>query len=292
MSMRPLALAAALAFGLASPALARPSDVEVDGPGDRDGCEAYQVRFDGAAAVRGTQTLAVPGGTPFRLHAPSSAGLRVRGWERPDFEVTACKAARDAAALAEVSVEARGGVVTVAGADGEDVHVFLLVRAPKGADLDLAAENGPMTLRDLSANVKARAENGPVALASVDGRVEVEAVNGPLSFRDASGDWTLAVTNGPLSARLSGTRWEGKGLVARTVNGPLTLKVDPRFASGLRVSAASHAPLTCRAAACAGARRSDDTDDDEGERFVELGSGEPVVRLSTVNGPVTIRDDA
>jgi hypothetical protein len=284
------AAATVLALALADSALARNRDVSIDSSGGEEGCGGIRVRFDGLAGVKGEQSLTVPGGTPVRLHAPDSSGLRVSGWDKADFEITACKVARDAAALARISVSAAKGVVSVSGTGEDEAVVFFLVRAPKGAVLDLAAENGPMKLRDLAGNVTARLANGPLSLSGVHGTVDVEATNGPVSFRDGSGDWTLRVTNGPLSARLTGPRWEGKGLVAETENGPLTVRLDPRFESGLRVSAAAHTPFRCRAAACAGARRTGG--DDSEERSLEIGSGQALVRLSTANGPVTISDDA
>ncbi|MBK6406869.1 MAG: hypothetical protein IPF66_18605 [Holophagales bacterium] len=285
------AAATVLAVGLAHPALARGRDVSVDSSGGEAGCGELLVRFDGVTAVKEEQTLVVAGGTPLRLLAPDSSGLRVSGWEKADFEVTACKAARDAAALSRISVSAPKGVVTVEGVGGDDALVFFYVKAPKGAVLDLAAENGPMTLRDLHATVTARLANGPLSLSGVHGTVDVEATNGPVSFRDGSGDWTLRVTNGPLSARFADARWEGKGLVAEAVNGPLTVRLDPRFDSGLRVSAAAWAPVRCRAAACAAAHRTGGSEDEGGEQSLQIGSGEPLIRLSTVNGPVTIKDD-
>ncbi|MBK8598886.1 MAG: hypothetical protein IPP07_09110 [Holophagales bacterium] len=281
-----------LVLGLADPALARNAEVSIDSSGSEQGCAGLRVRFDGETAVKAEQSLSVPGGTPLRLHAPDSSALRVTGWDRTDFEITACKAARDAATLSRISVSAPKGVVSVSGVVEDEAVVYFYVKAPKGAVLDLAAENGPMTLRDLDGTVTARLENGPLSLSGVHGAVDVEATNGPVSFKDGSGDWTVRVTNGPLSAHFAGTRWEGKGLVAETVNGPLTVSLDPRFASGLRVSAASHTPFRCRAAACSGARRTFGGEDGDGDRSVEIGAGEPVVRLSTVNGPVTIRDDA
>ena len=286
------AAATVLAVGLADSALARGRNVSIDSSGGEAGCGELRVRFDGATGVKEEQTLVVPGGTPLRLFAPDSSGLRVSGWERADFEITACKAARDGAALSRISVSASKGVVAVDGGNDDDVLVFFYVKAPKGAVLDLAAENGPMTLRDLHATVKARLANGPLSLSGVHGTVDVEAVNGPVSFRDGSGDWTLRVTNGPISARFAGARWDGKWLVAEAVNGPLTIHLDPRFDSGLRVSAAAWAPVRCRAAACAGAHRTGGNEEDGGEQSLQIGSGEPFVRLSTVNGPVTIKDDA
>lgn len=287
-------LAAAAALLVAGPegsAHARGREVTIDSSGGEEGCASFRVRFGGVPAFREEQVLAVPGGTPLRLHAPGSSGLRVSGWDRDDFEVTACKAARDASALSRISVSAPNGVVSVEGAGrDEETVVFFFVKAPKGSVLNLAAENGPMSVRDLEGTLTARLANGPLSLSGVHGTVDVRVTNGPVSFRDASGDWTLRVTNGPLSARLSGARWEGKGLVGETVNGPLTVRLDPRFDSGLRVSAASRTPFRCRAAACAGASRSGGLEDEE--QSLSLGSGDPLVLLSTVNGPVTIKDDA
>lgn len=286
------AAATILALGLADPALARDGDVLIDSSASEQGCGALRVRFDGVQAVKGEQTVSVPGGTPLRLHASDSSGLRVTGWDKADFEITACKAARDAATLSRITVSAPKGVVSVSGVVEDEAVVYFYVKAPKGAVLDLAAENGPMTLRDLDGTVTARLENGPLSLSGVHGAVDVEATNGPVSFRDGSGDWTVRVTNGPLSARFAGTRWEGKELVAETVNGPLTVSLDPRFDSGLRVSAGSHTPFRCRAAACSGARRTIGGEEGDGDQSVEIGAGEPLVRLSTVNGPVTISDAA
>ncbi len=285
------AAATILALGLAGSALARGRDISIDSSGGEEGCAALRVRFNGVTAVKEEQSLAVPGGTTLRLHAPDSSGLRVSGWDKADFEITVCKVARDTAALSRISVSAPKGVVAVDGIDGDDALVFFYVKAPREAVLDLAAENGPMALRDLHASVTARLANGPLSLSGVHGTVDVEASNGPVSFRDGSGDWTLRVTNGPLSARFAGARWEGKGLVAEAVNGPLTVRLDPSFDSGLRVSAAAWAPVRCRAAACATAHRTGGRDEEGGEQSLQIGSGEPLVRLSTVNGPVTIKDD-
>lgn len=276
---------------MSDPALARNAEVSIDSSGSEQGCAGLRVRFDGETAVKAEQSLSVPGGTPLRLHAPDSSALRVTGWDRTDFEITACKAARDAATSSRISVSAPKGVVSVSGVVEDEAVVFLR-KGAEGRGSRPRGRDGPMTLRDLDGTVTARLENGPLSLSGVHGAVDVEATNGPVSFKDGSGDWTVRVTSGPLSAHFAGTRWEGKGLVAETVNGPLTVSLDPRFASGLRVSAASHTPFRCRAAACSGARRTFGGEDGDGDRSVEIGAGEPVVRLSTVNGPVTIADDA
>jgi hypothetical protein len=58
------AAATALSFSLASPALSWGRDVSIDSRGDGGGCEAFRVRFGGEEAIRETQTVTVPGGTP------------------------------------------------------------------------------------------------------------------------------------------------------------------------------------------------------------------------------------
>ncbi|MGH9363088.1 MAG: hypothetical protein ACRD2T_14350, partial [Thermoanaerobaculia bacterium] len=95
---------------------------------------------------------------------------------------------------------------------------------------------------------------------------------------------TVRATNGPISVRLGDGTWEGEGLDARAVNGPLSLSVDEGFRSGVVVEASDHSPWTC--SGCGAGRR---TWDDDGDRRFELGDGPVRVRLSTVNGPVSIK---
>jgi len=52
------------------------------------------------------------------------------------------------------------------------------------------------------------------------------------------------------------------------------------------VEATNHAPVSCKASICGSARK---TWDDE-HRRIEYGSTPAMIRLSTVNGPVTVRD--
>lgn len=250
------------------------------------GCAGLEVTIDGRPALRADETLSVPGKETLRLASPGSGGIRVTGWDRADFEVTACKAAGDAAALAGLAVSTRGGTVSVAGSS-EDALVSFLVKAPRGASLDLSATNGPLSVDGLEGTVEAKVTNGPLSLRGVQGTVRASATNGPVRLVRASGDVTATAVNGPLTVVLAESRWNGKGLSASTVNGPVTLELPPAFASAVRVTSAGHVPLRCKAAACAGARRSGP---EGGDRVLEIGSGEPVVTLSTVNGPLSVRD--
>src|SRR5207244_12311137 len=67
---------------------------------------------------------------------------------------------------------------------------------------------------------------------------------------------------------------------------PVTLRVPSGFQSGFVVESTNHAPMSCRASICDGARK---TWDDE-HRRIEYGSSPAVVHLSTVNGPVSVEE--
>jgi DUF4097 and DUF4098 domain-containing protein YvlB len=95
----------------------------------------------------------------------------------------------------------------------------------------------------------------------------------------------IETTNGPINVSLTGATRDGR-LDARAGNGPLTVTVPADFHSGLEISSNYHAPWSCHAAAC----RSGNRDWDERSRSLRIGTDPFVVHLSTVNGPVTVRE--
>jgi hypothetical protein len=87
--------------------------------------------------------------------------------------------------------------------------------------------------------------------------------------------------------KLDGGSWVGGSLDAHSHNGPLSVKVPNDYRSGVIVESDGHGPMSCRAEACRQARR---PWDDDSPRRIELGSGPTAVRLSTENGPVSVRE--
>ena len=274
--------------------------------GPIDDCRQVRVSFDHDEAARAEETLDVaPARGALRLRAPVHSGIYVQGSDRTDFSVTACKAAALPQDLARISVSFENGDLALRGPESRDWLVYLIVRAPRGASLDLEVrngpvsvrgisgsvtartENGPLSFRDSSGSIKAEAKNGPIALKECTGTVDAQAINGPVSVSGSGGDTNVQTQNGPISVRLSGTRWDGR-LEAHASNGPLSLSLPEGYRSGVRVESSGRSPFQCRARACAEARKNWDED----SRRVEFGdSASPVVRLSTVNGPVSIRSD-
>lgn len=277
-------------------------NVTIDGDRNVESCGDIRIRYDRSDAERSESAFTLPGGAPFKATMPANSGVYVIGEKRGDFAVTACKAARRADDLGEIRVTPQGSGVAFQGPSGGDWLVFLIVRAPRDAAVDLEVNNGSISVRDTSGNVTARTTNGPISLTDCSGLVDAHAVNGPISlegctgsgqaravngpidFEGSAGTYRLDTQNGPISVELEGDRWEGGSLDARAVNGPLSLKLSESYRSGVLVEMQGNGPVSCPASACRSARKIWNED----ARRIEFGDDDPVVRLSTKNGPVSI----
>jgi hypothetical protein len=249
-------------------------------------CGQIRVSFDDEDAVRAEEQIDASGLRSLVVKADYNGGVHVTGWDGSGYQITACKAARTAADLADLHASLRGNELTTTGPEDRQSIVYFLVRAPRGADLKLEATNGGIGLRNVSGTVVANTTNGPISIRESSGTITADAQNGPIDLAGGSGTMKLYAQNGPIGVKLAGTSWNGS-IDAQTQNGPLTLKVPRDYRSGVVVESDGHSPFSCRAEAC---RQSIRSWDDEDARRVELGSGATVVRLSTHNGPVSVRD--
>ncbi len=225
-----------------------------------------------------------------RVKEVENGGVQVQGWDKDVYSVTACKAAvgGDAAGLlAQIKLAVQGGEVSVSGPHGArgEWTVFLLIRTPRSADIDVTTHNGPVSFYSVDGKIATRATNGPISMKDCSGEANISAENGPISFSGTSGKLRLHTQNGPITVSL-GSNWDGSELVADAVNGPLTLRVPSGFRSSFLVESNGHSPVSCHASICSDARK---TWDDE-HRRIEYGSGSPVIRLSTENGPISVAD--
>ena len=249
-------------------------------------CADIHVSFDDRDAVYAEERAAIPAsGRPLRVEAAENSGVFVREADRADFDVVLCKAAPTDEALSQIALTRSGDQVSAKGPSDEEWTGHLIVTAPRGASLDVSASNGPITLLGLSGRVQARTQNGPISARATTGQLDLEAENGPISFEGEKGTSKLRTQNGPIGVTLGGHSWEGEGLDARAVNGPVSLAIPEGYASAAVVESAGRSPFQCRGSACGAARK---TWDDDGRR-IEVGEGPVLVRLATVNGPVSVR---
>jgi hypothetical protein len=256
-------------------------------------CSQVRLTVEDAEVLRAEQTKIIPqsANSPLRIQAPHNGGIFIQGWNRNEVAVKAClgaagdNAAEAKALLDQLSLSVQDGRVTVEGPRGEPWVGYLLVQAPNGTSLDLEATNGPIGLNAISATVQARTINGPISFTAVSGEINAHAQNGPIGVSGNQGNFHLEAQNGPIGVHLEGDRWESGELEASTQNGPLTLTLPEVYQSPVHVESAGHSPVECRAPQCKQATRTWDR-----PNVIEFGGSSPVIRMSTVNGPVTINE--
>ena len=256
-------------------------------------CSDLRIRFDDQDAVVRSEerTLTRAEAAVLKVHPHSNGGVQVVGWDKETYSVTACKAATASGdaerTLSQITMSIEGGKVSTSGpGDDGGWTVYLLVRTPKSASIDLDTMNGPLSFYDVDGKLTARAHNGPISLKNFSGDAEITAVNGPISLDGSKGSVRIHTENGPISVELEGTTWSGTGLSADAKNGPLTLMVPSGYQSSFVVESTNYAPVSCKASICDNAR---ETWDDE-HRRIEFGSSPAMIRLSTVNGPVSVQE--
>jgi len=286
---RTAALATALGLALGLSDQTRPIQLEASD------CSQVNMMFGDYEVGRAVQHARVPvTGAALEVRPDANGGVRIERGSGGEFAVTACIAAgartqAEAQAAADaVRLEVTGNRVRVTGGNDRQVRswsVQLIVLAPDGASIDAETTNGPIGVKDLAGTFTLRASNGPISVSGVDGQVRARASNGPIDVDGGRGTFDVETSNGPIGVRLPGRRWDGS-LTARASNGPLTVSVPADYQSGVEISSSAHSPWSCRAAAC----RSGMRDWDDSSRMLRLGGDPVTVHLSTVNGPVTIRE--
>ena len=288
--MRRFIAAAALLIAPALSAHSQDITMDTNDDGDVTSCSQIHVSFDGERAATAEQELPAASLRSLKITSDQHGGIRVTGWDQPRYAVTVCKAAATPSVLSRIDARLSGDEASVNGPDSGRWVAFFLVRTPRNATLDVSVHNGPVGLHHVNGTLKVRAQNGPIALKDASGTIDATTVNGPISLAGGSGNVRITATNGPLSVKLSGTRWDGT-LDATTENGPVSLKVPRNFGSGVELNVKGHGPISCKAEACRGAARAlRDDDERDAPRQLTFGNGAKNVTLTTVNGPVSVKE--
>ncbi len=255
-------------------------------------CDQIHVRSEGREVARSEDRLTLPQtSSTVRVRAAQNGGIYVYGTDRKDFAVLNCKVAMDDdAATAErrllsIKTAFDGGQLSVSGPNDGDWTSYLIVQAPRAGSLSLSGINGPISFSGMSGKVEVQNTNGPLSIKDSSGEISADITNGPISYAGGSGDVKLRAENGPIAVKLAGTSWNGKGLDAESTNGPLALKMPNNYTSGVLVQTRGYSPFHC--SGCESARK----DFDDNNKSVQFGTGPTVVKLSTVNGPVSINEN-
>jgi hypothetical protein len=257
-----------------------------------ESCADLHMRFSDHDAVMRSEekTITTAEAATLQVKAETNGGVQVQGWSGDKYSVTLCKAAEQGSdaenLLAQIHMNFSNGELSVSGPDRhQQWGAHLLIKAPRGASMDVRANNGPLGLYHVEGNLKVRAVNGPITVHGCKGELDLSAENGPVSLRENGGKQKVVTSNGPITIDLDGKNWSGTGLEAHATNGPVTLSVPAGYQSGVLLESDGNGPFSCRASVCGEGRKNWD----EGKKSVEFGSGPTVVHVSTVNGPVTVK---
>lgn len=230
-------------------------------------CELRETRIParGSLRVDGAQN----GGVSVRMHEGRDVVVqaRVQSWGRSD------EAAREMAGRVRVNTD---GTIRATGPEqsggrngGWAVNYEILVPA--------------------RTNLNVETHNGPISVERVSGDMDLRAVNGPVTLRELAGDVRARAQNGPINVTLAGRRWNGEGLDAETVNGPVSVTLPRGYAARLE-SSTVHGPINAPGN-LRPARREGRRWGPGGSINTDLNGGGPTLRLVTTNGPVNIREN-
>jgi hypothetical protein len=248
--------------------------IAADGARPVTDCSQVHVQFDGTDAITEQDEIRIPRSqiAVLRFRASANGGVYVSGSSGNDYVVTTCKAVPGddpvvaSQMLGQIRTSESDGRLSVTGQPGGAWSVTVLIETPLDGALDLETLNGPVDLLDLS------------------GQIQLRAVNGPVGIRGLSGDVKVTATNGPVLIELDGSGWNGRGLDASAINGPLTVRLPDSYSSGLRVNASDRNPIQCDAALCSQAIRTPGS-----PGLIQIGGVDAPVTLSILNGPLAIR---
>jgi DUF4097 and DUF4098 domain-containing protein YvlB len=223
-------------------------------------CEMHEV------TIPGTGALNVDGG--------ANGGVSVKGWDRGEILVRSRTRVwnrnhDEAKQIAShIRVDTTGGRIHAEGPGeawrrdgGWDVSYEIFV--PHRTDLTL------------------RTTNGGISLDDVHGRMDFGTTNGGVRLTRVAGDVDGRTTNGGVHIELSGNHWDGERCNVETTNGGVRLLVPERYSAHLETSTSNGGldfgfPITLHGSI----GRHIDTD---------LGSGGKLIRLTTTNGGISIR---
>jgi hypothetical protein len=213
----------------------------------------------------------IPARSSIRVDGRDNGGIEVIGWDRNEILVRS-KIQAQAGTQAEAKEMADAIKIDVGDeirADGPSTRwrsswsVSYEIHVPRKANLDLTANNGGITI------------------SQVDGRIEFETTNGGVSLTGVAGNVRGSTSNGGVDVELTGDRWVGEGLDVRTSNGGVELAIPESYNARLETGTVNGGmniqfPITVQGRI-------------DRRLTTQLGTGGPLVRVTTTNGGVTLR---
>lgn len=219
------------------------------------------------------QTIAYGG--KLNVDGGTNGGVSIKGWDSSSVLIRSkvdTWGADDATAkniAAQVHVNWSAGQISATGPEtshDQSWAVSYEIFVPRSADMALKTHNGGISIADVRGNIQFDAQNGGVNLNNLAGDVEGKTQNGGLNIT------------------LSGARWDGAKLDARTTNGGVNLSMPQNYSAHFE-TATVNGHLNANFDMTVHGNISE-----IGKKLsTDLGSGGPTVHVETTNGGVNIK---
>jgi DUF4097 and DUF4098 domain-containing protein YvlB len=208
-----------------------------------------------------------------------NGGVHVSVWDRNEVKVDAIKKARQREQLDEVKIE----VINTADS------VRIKTRYPERDSNDEGSRryNNPASIEyTLTIPRKAQLDsglvNGSLDIEGAEGDVKAACVNGRIRANGLTGEVKLSTVNGGIDANLARLD-EGKAVSLVSVNGTIVLTIPANASAQVKANTV-HGAITNDFGL-----QVNDGEYVGHDLSGQIGSGGPRVRLSNVNGPISIK---
>ena len=238
---------------------------------DVNSCQsAWSGDFSRFCEVR-TLTMPAPNGA-LTVDGLTNGGITVTGGDVSNVRVEALVqawsgSARDAEALAkQVRIVTDGGQIHAELPSGQTGgwSVSYRITAPKSTSLDL------------------HAQNGGISVADVTGQLEIATYNGGIHLADVGGNVRGRTTNGGVHVDLKGDHFDGTGMDVTTTNGGVTLAIPSSYSARLETGTVNGRISTTIPFTTQG--------ENAGRTLTTtLGQGGALIHVATHNGAVRVR---
>jgi DUF4097 and DUF4098 domain-containing protein YvlB len=257
-----------------------------------------------------------------------NGSIELRGWEQNSVEVNGTKSASSKGVMDALKIEINStpGSLRIRAVRPPDFYrnmgVRFSIRVPRKALLDLiSTSNGKIQLEDTEGRARLRTSNGGIRVSRVKGEVEARTSNGTIEAQDVDGNVNFHTSNGAIRAETTHGTFEGttsNGSItarlndpagslpvrAETSNGHIDLTLDAKQMPEIRAST-NNSSILLRLPGSASARvraatshssitsdfdslRSEDDRHRHSELHGTIGSGGPLIDLSSSNGSIKI----
>jgi DUF4097 and DUF4098 domain-containing protein YvlB len=210
-----------------------------------------------------------------------NGGVRVSVWDRNEVKVDAIKKARLRERLDEVKIE------VVNTADSVRIKTQYPERDRTFNDEGSRRDNNSATI-EYTVTIPRKAQldsglvNGSLDIESAEGDVKAACVNGRIRANGLTGDVKLSTVNGGIEANLARLD-EGKSVSLVSVNGSIVLTIPANASAQVKANTV-HGAITNDFGL-----QVNDGEYVGHDLSGQIGSGGSRVRLSNVNGPISIK---